>query len=161
MTQLFISIVDGQPSGHPMLEENLLQACPHIDVNNLPPEFARFERVLLADVALPLDTFEKATVRYEWVGNVVKDVWYAQLMNEEQRAVKVKELVWQRNYVKQQSLLIWQDRLSQDMTDEVRQAIQTHIQTLEAYVIDESNYTDRMPASPVAVNSDGSLSMKV
>lgn len=160
MTQLFIKIVDGQPFGHPMLEENLLQAFPHVDVNNLPPEFARFERVLLTDVDLPLDTFEKATVRYEWVGNVVKDVWYAQPMNEEQRAVKITELVWQRNYVKQQSIAIWQGRLTQDITDDVRQAIETHIQTLEAYTIDENNYADRMPAASVAVNSDGSLSMK-
>ncbi len=43
--RLFIQIRDGQPYEHPIFEDNFIMAFPHIDVNNLPSEFALFERI--------------------------------------------------------------------------------------------------------------------
>lgn len=43
--ELFIRIKDGQPFEHPIFGDNFRDAFPDVDVNNLPPEFARFERV--------------------------------------------------------------------------------------------------------------------
>jgi hypothetical protein len=44
--ELFIQIDEnGQTKEHPIVGDNFRQAFPHIDVNNLPSNFARFERV--------------------------------------------------------------------------------------------------------------------
>ena len=44
--ELFIQIDEnGQAKEHPIMGDNFRQAFPHIDVNNLPSNFARFERV--------------------------------------------------------------------------------------------------------------------
>lgn len=42
---LYIRIVDGKPYEHPLFEDNVIAAFPYVDLNNLPPEFARFKRV--------------------------------------------------------------------------------------------------------------------
>lgn len=43
---LFIQIDEnGQAKEHPIIGDNFRQAFPNIDVNNLPSNFARFERV--------------------------------------------------------------------------------------------------------------------
>lgn len=84
MEQFFIRIVDGQPFEHPIAAENFAQAFPHIDPNNLPPEFARFERV---PRPIP-EKFEVVTdeVTYEWFDGVVKDVYHIRPMTDEERA---------------------------------------------------------------------------
>ena len=44
--ELFIQIDEnGQAKEHPIMGDNFRQAFPNIDVNNLPSNFARFERV--------------------------------------------------------------------------------------------------------------------
>jgi len=80
--ELYIRIVDGQPFEHPILGDNFREAFPEVDVNNLPPEFARFERVECNVVA---GVFERPVVRYEWVNGVVKDVWYVEPMTQEEK----------------------------------------------------------------------------
>lgn len=72
--RLFIRIQDGSPLGHPITEVNMLQAFPGVDLDNLPPEFAPFERV-----PKPRPEAGKfivsASSRYELVDGVAKDVW--------------------------------------------------------------------------------------
>ena len=79
--ELFIQIKDGQPYEHPILGNNFREAFPHIDTNNLPPEFARFERVPCPENAGPL---EKNVVHYAWVNGIVKDVWSVAPMTVEE-----------------------------------------------------------------------------
>jgi hypothetical protein len=43
--KLYIKIVENHPVDHPITEENFKQAFPDIDTENLPAEFAVFERV--------------------------------------------------------------------------------------------------------------------
>lgn len=43
--ECIIRIVDDQPFEHPIMMNNFMSAFPKIDVNNLPPEFAKFERL--------------------------------------------------------------------------------------------------------------------
>ena len=42
--ELYIRIKDGQPFEHPILGDNFREVFPDIDVNNLPSEFAKFEK---------------------------------------------------------------------------------------------------------------------
>lgn len=88
--RLFIRIKDGKPFEHPIFEDNFCQAFPNIDVNNLPPEFAIFERV-----APPLlGPYEKnQRVQYECDENgVYRDVWYCDQMTEEEIAKKQQQV---------------------------------------------------------------------
>lgn len=80
--ELFIQIKDGKPFEHPILGNNFRQAFPHIDTNNLPPEFARFERV--PKPSLVYATLNNPEPTYQWVGGVVKDVWDVTPFTEEQ-----------------------------------------------------------------------------
>lgn len=87
--ELFIQIKNGQPFEHPILGDNFRQAFPQIDTNNLPPEFARFERIEQPVVGV-YEVYEGLT--YEWVGDVVKDVYHIRLMTAEEKIAK-QELV--------------------------------------------------------------------
>ena len=82
---LYIKTQDGQIVDHPILEDNLLQIFPYIDLNNLPREYVKFIRVLKTVSEGP---YEVAYVNYEWDGDTVKDVWYTRPMTAAERAAK-------------------------------------------------------------------------
>jgi len=87
--ELYIRIKDGQPFEHPIFGDNFKQVFPHVDVNNLPPEFAKFERVEHPKLGL-WDFYEGAT--YEWFGDVVKDVHHVREMTADEIQIKRAEL---------------------------------------------------------------------
>jgi hypothetical protein len=78
----YIRMEDGRPSGHPMLENNFRKAFPEIDVGNLPPEFAVFERIQ----PTPEKYQKVGSVTYEVFDGIVKDVWDYLEMTDEERA---------------------------------------------------------------------------
>lgn len=85
--ELFIRIKDGQPFEHPIFGDNFRQAFPEVDVNNLPPEFARFQRVE-PPVWGPYD--KNPYVTYErGVDGVYRDVWRCEKMTAEE--IKAKQ----------------------------------------------------------------------
>ena len=85
--ELFIRIKDGQPFEHPIFGDNFRQAFPEIDVNNLPPEFARFERVE-SPVLGEHETLVSENPTYELVDGVYKDVWHKRDMTPEEREAR-------------------------------------------------------------------------
>jgi hypothetical protein len=89
--ELYIRIKNGQPFEHPIFGDNFRQAFPEIDVNNLPPEFARFERV--PQPSLVYATLNSNEPTYQWVDGIVKDVWDVTYMSEQ-------EIVDKQNAVK-------------------------------------------------------------
>lgn len=95
--ELFIRIKDNMPFEHPILKENLLQAFPGIDVDNLPPEFSRFERITKPNGLGPYEIYVGS--RYDWVDGIVKDIHDIRAMTNEEKIEKqnqVKEQ-WQQN----------------------------------------------------------------
>lgn len=71
--KLIIKIQDNIPNEHPILLDNFIQAFPNVDISNLPKEFAWFERVPKPRIG----PYEKDPYcKYEFQGNIVKDVWY-------------------------------------------------------------------------------------
>jgi hypothetical protein len=91
MMELYIRIKNGQPFEHPIIGENFRAVFPNVDVNNLPPEFARFERI----VAPVLGVYQKnQRCEYEQgADGVYRDTWYcdemtAEEIKEKQNAVK-------------------------------------------------------------------------
>jgi len=94
--ELFIRIKDGQPFEHPIFGDNFREAFPHVDVNNLPPEFARFERVEPPTWG-PYDKNQR--VQYErGVDGVYRDVWYCDKMTAEE--VKARQDAVKENWAK-------------------------------------------------------------
>ena len=93
---LYIQLQNGEPVNHPIAEENLRQAFPEMDLNNLPETFARFERVLGPGVGV-YEVSEGAT--YEWVDGVVKDVHHVRAMTAEEQTAKqdATKAEWQQN----------------------------------------------------------------
>ena len=82
---LYIQLKNGLPFEHPILEDNFRQAFPHIDVNNLPPAFAKFERVEQPSVGV-YEVYEGVT--YEKFGDVFKDVHHIRPMTAEEKTAK-------------------------------------------------------------------------
>lgn len=69
-----IRIVNGAPFEHPILASNFVHAFPDIDIKNLPPEYAyfnRLERPILSDDQV----FEQEDPVYRLVDGVWTDVW--------------------------------------------------------------------------------------
>jgi len=85
--ELFIRIKDGQPFEHPIFGDNFRQAFPDIDVNNLPAEFARFERVERPVLGM-YEVMVSEDATYELIDGVYKDVWHKRDMTAEEREAK-------------------------------------------------------------------------
>jgi hypothetical protein len=86
--ELFIRIKDGQPFEHPIFGDNFRDAFPDVDVDNLPPEFARFERVEppVADV---YEIYEG--VEYVKVGDKYTDKHKIRKMKAAEKKAKQKQ----------------------------------------------------------------------
>ena len=86
--ELFIRIKDGQPFEHPIFGDNFRDAFPDVDVDNLPPEFARFERVEppVADV---YEIYEG--VEYVKVGDKYTDKHNIRKMKAAEKKAKQKQ----------------------------------------------------------------------
>ena len=88
--EYFIQIKDGQPFEHPIDKENFLQAFPTVDIDNLPADFARFERVAMPKLN-PYDEYTGLT--YEWDNGVVKDVHHISEVSAEIKAEKIASVI--------------------------------------------------------------------
>jgi len=84
---LFIRIKDGQTFGNPIFEKNFCEAFPNVDVTNLPPEFARFERIERPEVGIyEVMTSDEPT--YELIDGIYKDVWHKRDLTDVEKASK-------------------------------------------------------------------------
>jgi hypothetical protein len=150
--ELFIRIVDGQPFEHPIMGDNFRQAFPHIDVNNLPAEFAKFERVECPYLAT---TFQVDEVVYQWDNGIVKDVWLVREMTDEERAAKMQQFTDDANRTVEFFKETAQGKIESAPNEEARQAWVDYLAALNAWVlVDPVN--PQYPARP-AVNADGTL----
>jgi hypothetical protein len=86
--KLYIQIKNGKPFEHPILESNFVQAFPHVNTENLPPEFARFERVERPHLGV-YQVLESEEPTYELIGGVYKDVWRVREMTQEEKEAKI------------------------------------------------------------------------
>jgi hypothetical protein len=83
--ELFIRIKDGSPFEHPIIKENFVEAFPDVDLNNLPPEFARFNRIE-PPTPSPYEVYEGVT--YEWDNGAVTDVHHIRPLSQEEKLIK-------------------------------------------------------------------------
>ena len=148
--ELFIQIKNGQPFEHPILGDNFRQAFPHIDVNNLPPEFARFERVPCPNEATKYQANE---VKYEWVNGVVKDVWFVRDLTDEEYAQKLefakREVEWKIAARKQATQVF----INEAVNPKIKQIWIDHLAELNAWVLDDPFFPN-FPRPPLIVDEN-------
>lgn len=82
--ELYIQIKNGQPFEHPIFEDNFRQAFPHIDTDNLPPEFSKFIRIQPPAIKL----YEVSEVTYERVDGVYQDTYTIREMTSDEKLTK-------------------------------------------------------------------------
>ena len=87
--ELYIRIKDGKPFEHPIIKENFQQAFPDIDVNNLPSDFAKFERKERPEIGL-YQIYEGCT--YELVGDTYRDIHHVREMTTDEASEIDKQL---------------------------------------------------------------------
>ena len=148
--ELYIRIVNAQPFEHPIFGDNFRQAFPDIDVNNLPAEFARFERVECPNLAT---TFQVDEVTYQWVGNIVRDVWTVREMNVEEREQKIQNLIANAYSTVEYMKGISQEKISTAPNAAVTQAWTEYFNKLHEWVlVDPLN--PNIPQPPI-ISPDG------
>lgn len=86
---MYIKIKDNKPFEHPILAENFILAFPEIDVNNLPSDFALFERVERPNIG-PYGKNLRNEYEMQEDGTV-KEVWYYDDMSEQEKIDKQNE----------------------------------------------------------------------
>lgn len=148
--ELFIQIRDGQPYEHPIFADNFQQAFPHIDINNLPREFARFERIP-QPTSGAYELVEGPV--YQWVDGIVKDVWAVRPMTDTERAVKNEQLTQEAYGVRDFLKTVAQQKINEATTDEARQVWMEYLAQLDAYVVVDPA-DPKIPPPPV-VRPDG------
>lgn len=84
--ELYIRIKNGQPFEHPIFGDNFRQAFPDVDINNLPPTFARFTRVPEPVLGV-YEVCEGCTYEKQADGSYM-DVHHVRAMTEEEKTEK-------------------------------------------------------------------------
>lgn len=149
---LFIQIRNGQPHEHPIFGDNFRQAFPDINTDNLPSEFARFERIPAPSPGI-YEVVEGPT--YQWVDGIVKDVWTVRPMTDAERAAKNQELTEGAYNMRDFFKSLAQQKIDEATTDAIRQVWLDYLAQLNAYVVtDPANPQVPMPPS---INADGTV----
>lgn len=88
MINLYIEIKDGFPINHPIMEDNLLQAFPGIDLDNLPGNFIRFIRVPKPNCKV----YEVVDGPfYRIIENICYDTWLTRDMTEKEKQNRIEK----------------------------------------------------------------------
>ncbi len=86
--RLFIQVQNGQPYEHPIVELNFKEAFPSVNVDSLPPEFARFIRVAKPDLG-PYEINQRVSYGLvEGMAGTYTDIWECDRLTDEQIAAK-------------------------------------------------------------------------
>ena len=117
---LFIQIRDGQPYQYPIDGNNFRQAFPHIDVDNLPPEFARFVRLPPPEI---VGVYQVVVESYVLNEGVVSDNWILCDMTAEEKADKIAQAMNRRpegdQWVFNEADCIWLDSAAINVVTEI------------------------------------------
>lgn len=152
MDELFIQIKYGQPYQHPIFGDNFREAFPHVDVNNLPPEFARFKRI---PCPVNAGEFEIDFVTYQWVNGIVQDVWSVRPMTEEERTEYLNYKTMRVNHNAGILRELAQDGVTNSPEGPVRDAWIAFKEQMDAWVLVDVNKPN-FPKAPL-FDSNGQL----
>ena len=154
---LYIQIRDGKAYQHPILEDNLLQAFPGIDLVNLPSGFARFVRIPQPSPdVMPIGNFQIPVCEYELIedGSAYHDKWSVREMTTSEKSEATKKRTKQ-NTDQIANLKEWATTRISETTGDVQTAWQNYLSMLESLTITDP-FEVAWPAMPL-VDEDGNL----
>jgi hypothetical protein len=157
---LYIRIKDGQPFEHPLFEDNVKQVWPDIDLNNLPPELAKFERVQ-PPVASAYEVLEGFS--YQLVDGIYKDVWHLRPMTDSEKQERNAKFMESFNAGKE-FLLQKANKSLTSATDAQKPIWQDYITNLTNWVVEDITNVN-YPKPPkfdangnlITINNSGSV----
>ena len=147
---LYIRIKDGVPFEHPILEDNFKEAFPNIDVNNLPPEFAKFIRI---QPSIKPEFYSVLVNTYQFVDNIVQDVWSTRSMTEQEKTNKNTSVSIGINKNLQSLKIIAEDTIKNADTDQMKTIWTEYLNHLNSYVL--TNFEKPDLPMPPRKGSDG------
>lgn len=150
--ELFIQIRDGQPFEHPIFGDNFRQAFPEVDVDNLPAEFAKFERI---EQNVTPTIFEIAESTYQWIDGIVKDVWTIRPMTAEEETQKRQDLTDGANASVEFMKGMAQQNADSAPSEAAKQAWLDYLAELNAWVLIDP-VSPNIPRPPL-VKPDGTV----
>jgi hypothetical protein len=148
--KLFIQIRDGQPFEHPILADNFFQVFPHVDENNLPEGFAKFEK-LDPPVIDVFEVFDHSFYEMQSDG-VVREIWAVRSMTDEEKAAKIQDQVAQVEGL----LAFCKNKATEDLakaTGNGAVVLQEYIDTLNAFTYSDP-FLANVPPIP-RITGDG------
>lgn len=151
MFDLFIQIRDGQPYQHPIFGDNLRDAFPDIDTNNLPDGFARFIR---HSPDIEVGRYEVLVEEYVWNDGVVEDNWHTRPMTEEEAAATRTEAAQSIESDRSNLLVMARSELESSIEEE-KLVWQKYVDALESFTY-EDPFGVKFPSGPRR-NEDGTL----
>jgi|APGre2960657373_1045057.scaffolds.fasta_scaffold00235_4 hypothetical protein len=137
--ECIIKIVDGVPIDHPILLDNFISAYPDIDLNNLPAQWAKFERLAEPEEILPGETpyhKREQTYTFDESINKWKDTWNVVEMNAEEKAIKRAEGDAIVEEYRQGMLQYGEEKIAQ-VEERFKPVWQTWIDQMKAYTYDD------------------------
>lgn len=150
--ELFIQIRNGEPHEHPILGDNFRQAFPHIDTNNLPLEFARFERTSPPQPGV-YEVVEGPV--YKWANGVVQDVWTIRTMTSAEREIKNQQLIEGAYNMRDFFKKLAQQKIDEAATEQARQVWTDYLAQLDAYTVTDP-LIPNVPMPP-RIDKDGNV----
>jgi len=84
--KLYIKIKDGEPYQYPILESNLIACRPGIDLENLPEDYAVFERADPPTIGPYQELLETV---YIWKDDIVTERHVLRDFNDDERQIKI------------------------------------------------------------------------
>jgi hypothetical protein len=150
--KLVIQIRNGQPFEHPIMGDNFVQAFPHLDIDNLPSDFAKFERVEMPRQCGP---YQIEYEQYEWVDGIVKDVWHTREMTAEEKTAATAQ--YEERLLGRIALFknVADDFAAKASTEQGRQIYLDYRATLDAFTWDDPAFA-QTPIPP-KVDANGNL----
>ena len=104
--KLYIKIKDGIPEGHPLLEENLISAFPEIDLNNLPDDWAEFQRISIPSLAV-YEVYDRTEYELNSQTGVYQDKHIIRQMTDSEKIAKQEQFKSEWNSAPTSAFASW------------------------------------------------------
>lgn len=146
---LYIQLINGQPIEHPIFEDNLIDAFPDEDLNNLSSKFAPFNRIYFEDTGLTCGVYQIKECIYALSkdGKTYQDTWSVREMTDDEKTQAIQE---RKNSINMH--IDAEKEYAQNIIDtstDTKQvgAYQIYLEKLNAYVCDDPFAPD-LPRQP-------------
>ena len=146
---LYIQLINGQPIEHPIFEDNLIDAFPDEDLNNLSSKFAPFNRIHFEDTGLTCGVYQIKECIYALSkdGKTYQDTWSVREMTDDEKTQAIQERKNSINMYIDAKKEYAQNIIATSTDTKQVGAYQIYLEKLNAYVCDDP-FAPNLPNQP-------------